>query len=58
MHPDPQRERDGKRRLSDEIIFVSDDERWNDSPLFNKHKSIFIDDDKQQVRIQFNKCIN
>jgi hypothetical protein len=27
MHPDPQRERDGKRRLSDEIIFVSDDER-------------------------------
>jgi hypothetical protein len=41
MHPDLQRKRDGKRYLSDEIIFVLDNERWNGSPLFIQYKSMF-----------------
>lgn len=38
----------GKRRLSAATIVVWDDKRWNGSPVFNKHKSIGIVDDKQQ----------
>jgi hypothetical protein len=52
------RRRDEKPSRSNDNNFISNEDKWNGSPLLIKHKSIGIDEDKwQRDRIKSNKWI-